>query len=113
VDFDDRHGRFPLSHPGKARGREYGCRVQAEDIKLSRFVALTFLPGGLANDHLALELNKTKHSGKLAPSQLRQVERDIAATDAKIDILVYELYGITDDERTLIEGAGRVLNPTS
>ena len=25
----------------------------------------------------------------------------------------FELYGITDDERTLIEGAGRVLNPTS
>jgi type I restriction-modification system DNA methylase subunit len=50
-----------------------------------------------------LELNKKKHSGKLAPSQLEQVERDIGATDAKIDDLVYELYGITDEERQLIE----------
>jgi hypothetical protein len=32
------------------------------------------------------------------------VEREIAATDAEIDKLVYELYGITDEERKIIEG---------
>jgi type I restriction-modification system DNA methylase subunit len=52
-----------------------------------------------------LELNKKKHSGRLAPSELEEVERDIAATDAEIDNLVYELYGITDEERKIIEGA--------
>jgi type I restriction-modification system DNA methylase subunit len=31
------------------------------------------------------------------------LEREIAATDAAIDELVYELYGITDDERRIIE----------
>jgi hypothetical protein len=36
-----------------------------------------------------LELNKQKHSGKLAPSQVARVDREIAATDAGIDNLVY------------------------
>ena len=51
-----------------------------------------------------LELNKQKHSGKLAPSQMDRVDREIAATDAEIDNLVYELYGITNEERRIIEG---------
>jgi hypothetical protein len=51
-----------------------------------------------------LELNKKKHSGKLAPSELDRLEREIASTDAQIDDLVYELYGITDEERRIIEG---------
>jgi type I restriction-modification system DNA methylase subunit len=52
-----------------------------------------------------LDLNKRKHSGRLAPSERDDVERDIAATDAEIDNLVYELYRITDEEREMIEGA--------
>jgi type I restriction-modification system DNA methylase subunit len=51
-----------------------------------------------------LDLNKRKHSGKLAPSQVDRVDREMAATDNQIDELVYELYGITDDERKIIEG---------
>ena len=50
-----------------------------------------------------LELNKQKHSGKLAPSQVERIDREIAATDAEIDNLVYDLYGITDEERKMIE----------
>jgi len=50
-----------------------------------------------------LELNKKKHSGKLAPSELDRLEREIATTDHEIDELVYELYGITEEERKLIE----------
>ena len=30
-------------------------------------------------------------------------EREIALTDAEIDNLVYALYGITDEERTIVE----------
>ena len=52
-----------------------------------------------------LELNKHKHSGKLAPSQVERVDREIAATDAGIDELVYELYAITDEERKVIEAS--------
>ena len=52
-----------------------------------------------------LELNKGKHSGKLAPSEVDRMEREIAATNAEIDDLVYKLYGITEDEKKAIEGA--------
>jgi len=47
--------------------------------------------------------NKKKHSGKLAPSQLDRLERELASNDAEIDELVYALYGITDEERTIVE----------
>jgi len=50
-----------------------------------------------------LELNKKKHSGNLAPPEIERVEREIAATDEESDNLVYELYGITDEERKIIE----------
>ena len=51
-----------------------------------------------------LELNRQEHSGKLAPSELDRLEREIAATGGQIDELVYELYGITEEERKIIEG---------
>jgi hypothetical protein len=41
---------------------------------------------------------------KLAPSELDRLEREIAATDAEIDELVYEVCGITADERKIIAG---------
>ena len=50
------------------------------------------------------ELNKQKQSGKLAPSHVERVDRESAATDAEIDDLVYELYGITDEERRIVHG---------
>ena len=51
-----------------------------------------------------VELSKKQHSGKPAPSELDRTEREIAATDAEIDDLVYELYDITVEERKIIEG---------
>ena len=72
-----------------------------------------------------LELNKKKHSGAVAAiydrrksvvehsstrqqvvehSSTLQLDREIASTDAEIDELVYELYGITDEERKIVEG---------
>jgi hypothetical protein len=68
-----------------------------------------------------LELSKRKHvaprswrhrgkqgrleagATKLAPSELERLERGVAATDAEIDELVYELYAITAEERKIIE----------
>jgi type I restriction-modification system DNA methylase subunit len=63
-----------------------------------------------------LELNKQKHSSAVAAMSsssllaggdtgATDLEHEIAATDAEIDNLVYELYGITDEERRIIEGA--------
>ncbi len=59
--------------------------------------------GMVAQVEQMLELNNKKHSGNLAPSELDRLEREIAATDAEIDELVYDLYGITDEERKVIE----------
>jgi len=41
---------------------------------------------------------------KLTPSHLERLEREITSTDAAIDELVYELYGIVGKERKIIEG---------
>jgi len=49
-----------------------------------------------------LELNNKKST--LPPSSKREkIEREIKIIDEKIDELVYELYGITDEERKIIE----------
>ncbi|MFQ6084335.1 MAG: hypothetical protein ACE5WD_13390 [Candidatus Aminicenantia bacterium] len=49
-----------------------------------------------------LELNKKKHSLLLSHERER-IEREIKITDEKIDELVYKLYGITEEERKIIE----------
>lgn len=41
------------------------------------------------------------------PHQRTALQRQIDATDAQIDALVYELYGLTDDEIAVVEGEGR------
>ena len=40
----------------------------------------------------------------LTEAQAAQVERDIAATDAEIDALVYALYGLSEEEIAIVEG---------
>ena len=46
---------------------------------------------------------------QLAPArcegQRGAIQRQIEATDAEIDRVVYELYGLTEDEIAIIEGA--------
>jgi hypothetical protein len=79
MPFDSK--RKSLSHP-------------AEKARHDRMVALV--------DRM-LEMYKKKHSGKLAPSELECLEREIAATDAAIDDLVYDLYGITEEDRKIVE----------
>ncbi|MFZ3065748.1 MAG: N-6 DNA methylase [Nitrospirota bacterium] len=50
-----------------------------------------------------LDLHKNKNS--LPPSAEREkVEREIAVIDEKIDEIVYGLYGVTEEERKVIEG---------
>jgi hypothetical protein len=51
-----------------------------------------------------LEMNWKMHSGKLAPSGLERLEREIASTDCLIDELVYALYNMTDEERVIVGG---------
>lgn len=50
-----------------------------------------------------LEHHEKKNS--LPPSAEREnIEREIAVADEKIGDIVYGLYGVTDEERKIIEG---------
>jgi hypothetical protein len=50
-----------------------------------------------------LDLHKQKAAAKV-PAEREALERQIAATDAEIDGLVYELYGLTEEEIRIVEG---------
>ena len=51
-----------------------------------------------------LSLTKSMNDAKVA--QMKEgIERQIAATDRQIDTLVYELYGLTEDEIKIVEDA--------
>ncbi len=50
-----------------------------------------------------LELNKELQKAKLATGQ-EQIKQRITYTDKKIDALVYELYGLTEEEIKVVEG---------
>ena len=52
------------------------------------------------------ELHRQLPQGK-TPTQREPLERQIAATDRAIDALVYELYGLTEEEIAIVEGTGR------
>jgi hypothetical protein len=43
-------------------------------------------------------------AGARTPQERTALERQIAATDAQIDRLVYDLYGLTEDEIAIVEG---------
>jgi hypothetical protein len=51
-----------------------------------------------------LELHKQRVSLK-TPHEQTALDRQISATDAQIDRLVYDLYGLTEEEIKLVEGA--------
>jgi len=50
-----------------------------------------------------LDLNKKLQDARLEQEKT-QLSRQIAATDGAIDKLVYELYGLTDEEIGIVEG---------
>jgi hypothetical protein len=52
----------------------------------------------------ASEPNRTINSSVLELSELQPVKREIAATDAEIDDLVFKLYDITERDREIVEG---------
>ena len=51
-----------------------------------------------------LDLHKRLQGAKAAHDRT-VIERQITATDEEIDHLVYELYGLTNDEIAIVEGA--------
>ena len=51
-----------------------------------------------------LQLHMTQSSAK-SEAQRRTIQRQIDATDAEIDRLVYDLYGLTKEETAIVEGS--------
>ncbi len=51
-----------------------------------------------------LELHKRLQAAEL-DGERQMLQRQIDATDSEIDALVYELYGLTEDEIKIVEGA--------
>ncbi len=49
-----------------------------------------------------LKLHKSL-AGAKTPNEKDALQRQIAATDGQIDALVYELYGLTDEEIKIVE----------
>lgn len=67
---------------------------KADRARHDRMVALV---GQMLKLHADLAAAKTAHDKTL-------IERQIITADRQIDALVYELYGLTDDEITIVEG---------
>jgi len=53
-----------------------------------------------------LDLNKRLQDARLEQEKT-QLSRQIAATDASIAKLVYELYGLTEEEIAIVEGSAK------
>ena len=61
-----------------------------------------FLDKLVSPGDLMLDLHKKENA--LPPSAERErIEREVAVTDEKIDEIVYGLYGVTEEERKIIE----------
>jgi hypothetical protein len=52
-----------------------------------------------------LDLHKQLPKAK-TPHEQESLQRQIAVTDKAIDVLVYQLYGLTEDEIQIVERAG-------
>ena len=50
-----------------------------------------------------LSLNKRLQEEKLSQFEKEKIEKEINKTDNEIDELVYKLYGITEEEKKIIE----------
>jgi hypothetical protein len=56
----------------------------------------------LSNDHKEEQLPRAK-----TPHEQESLQRQIAAADTHIDELVYGLFGLTEDEIRVVEGAAK------
>jgi hypothetical protein len=65
------------------------------------FVAAIIRIVTLVEQMLALH---RQQSAARTPQEKTTLERQIAATDTQIDRLVYDLYGLTEDEIKIVEG---------
>ena len=69
------------------------------------FLSRTAKPCSTVGESITMSLKKEKSATTL-PQQLESFEQRIAYTDEKINRLVYELYGLTEEEIKIVEGNG-------
>ncbi len=82
---------LPDAPPGRGRDEERGARPQ-RDVQQR----LEALARSMLELHRSLALAKTAHEKTV-------IQRQIDATDRQIDQLVYELYGLTEEEIAIVE----------
>jgi hypothetical protein len=56
---------------------------------------------------LQMQLLCARRPKAKTPHEVEALQRQIAATDGQIDMLVYELYGMTEDEIRVVEGGSK------
>jgi hypothetical protein len=72
---------------------------KAQHDKLVKLMQRMLDPSAGSGQALHKQLPKAK-----TPHEQESLQRQIAATDGQIDALVYELYGLTEDEIRLVDG---------
>ena len=56
---------------------------------------------------MELKKQQARAPKKQSPSAKQLLDQKLAITDHQIDALVYELYGLSEDETQTVEGSGR------
>jgi hypothetical protein len=91
------------------RGGWITCTKQYVETLPIRTIDFSRKPGKAAHDRMVnlvdsmLTLHKHLAAAK-SEAQKEVIQRQIDATDAEIDRLVYDLYGLTDEEIAIVEG---------
>jgi hypothetical protein len=60
----------------------------------------------VAHVEALLELHRAHSRAPLHGEEWAEIERQIAAEESALDRLVYELYGLTEEEIAIVEGRG-------
>ena len=78
-----------------------------EVAKLCQYFATnqqSFLAPGIKEAHVLMLALTPKLRGATSESEKAALQNAVTTTDAEIDRLVYELYGLTEEEIKIVEG---------
>jgi len=110
VKFGSKVVKFGLSLPG------FGLKTAMIDISVISFLGQLksfarlpmkgMWPASASEDLVTTMLSlHTRLATEQLPQRREQIQREIDATDRQIDALVYQLYGLTDEEIKIVEEA--------
>ena len=104
ISFYIKNNSTPFRGGYFALNRQYIEKIPIQLLKLNNSQDSEQHDRMVALVERMLELHKRDPQ---TPQEADRIQREIAATDATIDKLVYELYGLTEEEITIIEGNGK------